>query len=391
MTRHLSHERLHRQRVDEVSAIGKVIRLGDRGVCVLERQLEVADVGERLGDATSRSRPERCVVGVEDALESLERRCAADGLVEHRPERTESLVPGLASAAGCGRVLEQRAGPVGVPRLEVRLGRGDQAAGATVRIAWWRETRGLLEEERAGSTGTAPTCRLGSTREVRGDCLVRPCAGEREVARTRLGRLGELGEAEMRSTAPALGRVAVDRRGEQRMRELHDPVDKYQHSVLDRLGERSLHVRLDHAREQLHTGVSRRRGGEEQGTRLGRQLAEPRAQRVGERRRESEGEAVRVRPGDDARQLEGVERVAAARRVDVHQLRPGECRAESFANDAVQRAGTQRARLQRRAGQAERRSAELEARPGIQPPGQQHRDVVAGAEVAERIRQCDAR
>ena len=72
MTGHLPHERLQRQGVDEVSAIGKVIRLGDRGVCVLERQLEVADVGERLGDATSRSRPERRVVGLEDALESLE-------------------------------------------------------------------------------------------------------------------------------------------------------------------------------------------------------------------------------------------------------------------------------------------------------------------------------
>ena len=130
----------------------------------------------------------------------------------------------MPSAAGCGRVLEQRSGPVGLPRLEVRLGRGDQAPGATVRIAWWRETRRLLEEHRAGSTGPAPTGRLGSTREICGDCLVRPHAGEREVARTRLGRLGELGEANVQSTAPALGRVSVDRRGEERMREPHDPV-----------------------------------------------------------------------------------------------------------------------------------------------------------------------
>ena len=289
-----------------------------RGIGVPHGLLEVAHVREGLRETAMRLALDCGVVRAECRDERREGGVAADGLVEEHPEGTVRLEANPA-LAGCD-LLEQRPGAVGLAGLEVCARRGQEPRITGLCVVRRRECGGLLVERRACPARASAARRLGGTLELGCDALVRAASGEREVPGTLLPRRHEIRKLSIeRELRAERARVGGDRRAEQRVGEPHATVDEHEDAVVDGLVEHRLRRP---AGEQLRPHVPGRRDRHEQPPRLGREWRETSTDDVRQRVRDLERDPVRVGDADDPRELDRVERIAAAHRMKANEARP---------------------------------------------------------------------
>ena len=190
--------------------------------------------------------------------------------------------------------------------------------------------------------GCAPAARpVSRTLDDVGDPGVPVFAGQGEMARDLLGVADYLCKRTVDLPAAAAWRRGVHRGGEERVHELDPPVgpDADEPRLL-RSGER---LRVD----QAEVGSRQRRRAQQRvvGSRRQRPdaVCDQRLEAVGNRQPRT---ALDVRPGEQPRDLERVQRVAGRRLRDPHERRARKRPPESLRNDTVQRRDRKRPELE---------------------------------------------